>query len=182
MEQPFIRTATLDDLDALERLENVGFSSDRFSRARLRDVLRKSTATTFALEVQGQVAGSAIVLWRKRSSIARLLSIVVDPANQRSGLGSILLHACEDAAKARQCRLLRLEVRVDNTGALAFYGKAGYRNAGLLPENYMDGADGYMLVKDLGTGRGGGAAAGFFQAPGVSSQPQVLSYIQSAPR
>ena len=84
-----------------------------------------------------------------RSTLARLYSIATAPAARGRGLGATLLAAAEDAARARNCRALRLEVRVDNTAAIALYERAGYRRIGRYREYYEDGEDAWRYEKAL---------------------------------
>jgi len=65
-------------------------------------------------------------------------SIAVDPAQQRSGIGSLLLAAlCRDAV-ARGLTAMTLEVRVDNAAAIALYRRFGFAPAGVRPGYYAD--------------------------------------------
>ncbi|MBI2779202.1 MAG: GNAT family N-acetyltransferase [Gammaproteobacteria bacterium] len=54
-------------------------------------------------------------------------SLVVDPACQGRGIARGLLEAAEQAAAAKGCITMRLEVRADNEAAIRLYCKAGYR-------------------------------------------------------
>jgi ribosomal protein S18 acetylase RimI-like enzyme/predicted double-glycine peptidase len=148
-EQSSVRIATVRDLDALVRLEKLGFTSDQFDRDQILYLLAEANATAFIIEHDGQVYGSAIMAWRKNSPIGRLYSIVIDPAFQGRGLGSKLLQACEDAAIEGGCERVSLEVRVDNKRALTMYERHGYGVTEPLPEYYADGSAGLRMVKTL---------------------------------
>jgi hypothetical protein len=87
--------------------------------------------------------------WRQNTAVGRLYSIVVDPACQGQGLGSLLLQACETAAMQRGCDRMSLEVRADNRRAIAMYERRGYRVQRALPGYYEDGAAGVRMVKRL---------------------------------
>jgi [ribosomal protein S18]-alanine N-acetyltransferase len=143
-----IREATLQDLDALLELELAGFERDAFGLGQLRYLLTRANATTFILEERGELQGTAIMLWRKNSSVGRLYSLVVYPSFQGRGLGSKLLKACEEAAIRRGCDTLSLEVRADNERAVVFYQKHGYRITKSLPGYYADGVSGLRMVKE----------------------------------
>ena len=54
-----IRQATDHDLEALFRLEQVAFETDRFTRDQIDYLLTESRATTFVLEDRSRVAGAA---------------------------------------------------------------------------------------------------------------------------
>jgi ribosomal protein S18 acetylase RimI-like enzyme len=147
-----VRVGTAKDLDALVRLEKAGFTSDRFPREQLRYLLTQAQTTVFIVEQQGRVCGAAIMAWRKKSSVGRLYSIVIDPAFQGRGLGGKLLQTCEDAALNRGCDRLSLEVRADNCRAITMYEHHGYGMTEELPGYYADGANGLRMVKFLSHG------------------------------
>jgi ribosomal protein S18 acetylase RimI-like enzyme len=149
VEQNLVRKATIKDIETLAHLEKVGFSSDQFDRDQLLYLLNQANATTFIIEQAGQVCGSAIMAWRKNSSVGRLYSIVIDPAFRGHGMGSQLLQACEDAALNHGCNRVSLEVRVDNKRAMSVYERHGYSVKEPLPEYYADGSAGVRMVKLL---------------------------------
>src|ERR1700742_4488839 len=80
-----IRTeaATVDDLQALVELEDTAFSGDRISARSWRRLMTSPSATvTVALDAangDARIVGSAVVLQRSNSSVARLYSIAASP-------------------------------------------------------------------------------------------------------
>jgi ribosomal protein S18 acetylase RimI-like enzyme len=148
-EHSIVRIGTVKDLDALVRLEKSGFSADWFEREQLLYLLGEAHATTFIVEQAGQVCGAAIMAWRRKSSVGRLYSIVIDPAFQGQGFGRKLLQTCEDAARERGCDRVSLEVRADNRRAIGMYERHGYRMKEALPGYYADGSTGWRMVKTL---------------------------------
>ena len=65
------------------------------------------------------------------------------------GVGPMLLAAAEEAALARDCRSIRLEVHETNHAAIARYRKSGYREFGRLRRYYEDGGDALRFEKRL---------------------------------
>lgn len=57
---------------------------------------------------------------------AYLMDIVVDPAYRHKGVGTLLLKAVEDWARARGAEFIELGVLSGNLPAIAAYEKAGY--------------------------------------------------------
>ena len=145
-----IRKATIKDLDSLVDLETRGFNADNFTPEQFNYLLTKANSTILLITTRGRVAGEAILLWRKGRKVARLYNIVIDPSMQGMGLGDKLLAACEREALAGNYRILSLEVRTDNTNAIDFYKKRGYRITEKLPRYYSGRAAGYRMVKTLG--------------------------------
>jgi len=57
-------------------------------------------------------------------------AFAVSPRVQRRGHGGFLLAFCEDAARARGCRSIRIDAFSENAGALRFWEQHGYRFRG----------------------------------------------------
>ena len=124
------RKAERGDVDVLTDLEQRVFATDRLSRRSLRHFLKSPSAEVIVAEQGGQLAGTAIVLFRPRSVVARLYSIAVAPHMGGRGVAPMLLEAAEAAALARGCRAIRLEVHQTNHAAISRYRKSGYREFG----------------------------------------------------
>ena len=144
------RPARLGDLDDLEALENAVFPGDRLSRRSLRRYIEAPTTRLLVVDGHaGALAGYSLVAFRSGSALARLYSIAVGTAAAGEGVGRALLAGAEREAAHRGCRALRLEVRVDNTRAIALYERNGYIRFGELSDYYDDGATALRLEKTL---------------------------------
>ncbi len=77
---------------------------------------------------------------------AHITTIAVGPDNQRRGIGDLLLAELFTAARANGCRALTLEVRVSNTGAIAFYERHGMESAGVRPGYYGDTGEDAVIM------------------------------------
>src|SRR5215212_10005667 len=145
-----IRTAEEGDIDALMQLEHRVFDIDRLSRRSLRRFLTAPSAELLvAEEADGRLAGTAILLFRPRSKLARLYSIAVAPYMSGRGIASMLLRASEEFAVRRGCGSVRLEVHQTNHAAIARYRKSGYREFGRRRHYYEDGGDALRFEKLL---------------------------------
>jgi ribosomal protein S18 acetylase RimI-like enzyme len=145
-----IRTAEERDIDALMELEHRVFDTDRLSRRSLRRFLKAPSAELLvAEEADGRLAGTAILLFRPGSAVARLYSIAVAPHMGGRGIAPMLLQAVEELATARDCSSIRLEVHQTNHAAIARYRKSGYREFGRRRHYYDDGGDALRFEKDL---------------------------------
>jgi ribosomal protein S18 acetylase RimI-like enzyme len=144
-----IGAASLDDLDAIEKLEVAAFPGDRLSRRSLRAFLRAPHRPLIVAKFGDALAGYALLAVRKGGVGARLYSLAVDPAYARRGVGRALLQACERYARAHGNRVLRLEVRYDNASAIALYEMMGYRQFGHYEGYYADGAAALRFSKPL---------------------------------
>lgn len=145
-----IRPATPADLDMLTALEARAFApDDRFARRNLRRMLTSKSASLVVAELDGQPAGSAILLFRKGARMARLYSIATDPAFSGRGVGKALIAACEAEARRRQCDRLRLEVRTGNQRAVELYRRSGFSLRGAKKAYYADGEDALVFERTL---------------------------------
>src|SRR5262245_492651 len=144
-----VRKAERGDLDALVALEQRVFATDRLSRRSLERFLSSPTAEVIVAYEDGALAGTAIVLFRAGSTVARLYSIAVAPHQGGSGVAQLLLAAAEAASAKRDCRVIRLEVHVTNHPAIGRYRKSGYREFARLRAYYEDGGDALRFEKRL---------------------------------
>jgi len=152
---PVLRPGKRGDIAALSTIEHRTFTHDRISARSFARFLRSRSASLIVAEVEGVVSGYALTLFRKRSRVARLYSIAVDPGASRRKLGARLLMAAEAAALRRRAKAMRLEVKPNNRRARALYRKFGYRAVGELCAYYQDDGPALRLEKQF-AGRNGG--------------------------
>ncbi len=144
-----ITRATVADLESLAELERAGFPLDQYSSQRLKYLLTQANASAYKIEAGGRIQAYAMMLWRKGSRVGHLYSIVTHPDFQGRGMGTALLDKLEAEARERGCTRIRLEVRADNTDAVALYRRRGYEVVKDLPGFYTDDALGLRMVKRL---------------------------------
>jgi len=144
-----IRPATRADIAGLEAMEAL-FPTDRMSRRSLLRFLRVPNAVLLvADDADAGIIGNLLILFRKGSDNARIYSLVVAPAARGRGIARRLVTAAEETARARHCRRVSLEVRVDNEPARALYQSMDYALLQPLPGFYEDGADALRLSRPL---------------------------------
>lgn len=81
---------------------------------------------------------------------AEIMTIGVGRPFQRRGIAASLLESLIDSARRRGARRMLLEVRVDNTPALALYERFGFTRMGLRKRYYQpEGIDAYTMSLDL---------------------------------
>ena len=90
-----VREALPRDLDAIARLENESFETDRVSRRSLREFLRAPHRPMIAATIDDELAGYVLVSLRKGARALRIYSLAVDVRFARRGVGRALLQACE---------------------------------------------------------------------------------------
>ena len=79
-----------------------------------------------------------------------LLKIGVDPKYQNRGIASWLLRKSMQMAAEKGAAVVYLEVRLSNTGAIAFYQKLGFKPIGKRPRYYPEtGEDALVLMNRI---------------------------------
>ncbi len=156
-----VRRATRRDLADLVRLETV-FTGDRVSRGSFARFIEAPTADVWVATDRARagadeagggaaepVVGDAVVAYRRGFHSARLYSLVTAPGREGEGIGSALLAQAEATARERGVVTMRLEVRVDNDRAIAFYLRHGYETVGRTHDYYEDHSDAVRMRKRL---------------------------------
>jgi len=127
-------------------LETTCFGDRKFGRDTVLWIL-DSPDTATIVEDRGGIVGSVMTAFD--GTACRVLSVGVLPAWRRRGLGRALLEAAERLARDRGAVELRLEVGVENAGAIEFYKRLGYKIDGVLPAYYGDGEHAYAMRRPL---------------------------------
>jgi ribosomal protein S18 acetylase RimI-like enzyme len=145
-----VRPAEVGDLDAIAKLERESFPEDQVSRRSIGYFLRAPHVPVIAAFADGELAGYALLSLRKSSHSVRIYSIAVDARFARRGVGSALLHACENYARLNKKSQVTLEVRYDNAPAIALYEKWGFHQFDEHEDYYADGATALRYRKFVG--------------------------------
>src|SRR5690606_12651593 len=118
-----------------------------FDEAEISRQLRSRGTVALVAESEENIAGFLIA--RRSGPNADILTIDVVTAHRRQGVASELFLRAEALLRRQGVRRCRLQVAVANTGAIDFYRKRGYRTLRTLAAYYPDGADAYLMRKDL---------------------------------
>ena len=119
------RPATLDDAHRMAAIHATAFS-EAWDASVMASFLR--AAGTFGLVAVSSAAG--FVLCRRIANEAEILTLAVNPANRRQGVGSALLAGALDWARETATDAMFLEVARDNDGALALYRASAFVEVG----------------------------------------------------
>lgn len=144
------RRAELTDIAELLHLEQQCFAQDRLSARQFRWMLCRANAWLLVAQAGTQLSGYVLVLFRRRTSLARVYSLAIAASARGQGLGRRLLSLAEDHARQRHCTALRLEVRTDNPVAIALYERHGYRCFARVESFYQDHTPALRYEKRLG--------------------------------
>ena len=113
------------------------------------------SAVALSLAAPGSVAqysSAGFAIGRIAGDEVELLSIAVDPSQQRLGEGSNLLQQFVEAALEAGATSIVLEVSEANVGAVTFYAKKGFETVGRRKKYYRSGAlflDAIVMRKHL---------------------------------
>lgn len=143
-----IRDFKPGDFETLWRLDQECFPTGiSYSKPELKSYIRAQGAfTLIANDVDDRVGGFIVV---HDGTTGHVITIDVDRAARRSGVGSALLRAAEDRLQAQGSRAVGLETAVDNVAALAFYKRHGYNVICAWPRYYSNGVDALVMRKEL---------------------------------
>ncbi len=144
-----VRAARPRDLEAISRLENESFESDRVSRRSLREFLRAPHRPVTVATIDDELAGYVLVSLRKGARALRIYSLAVGARFGRRGVGRALLQAAEAYGRRHRREALTLEVRYDNASAIALYESCGFHQFGEHARYYADGATALRYEKPL---------------------------------
>lgn len=148
-----VRRASVVDLDAVEALERDCFSLDAQSRRSLLYLLTQANCQIWLAEQGEMLLGDVIVLFRKRSDIARIYSIAVAGAARGQGVAAALLRHGEQIAAQAHCTRMQAEVRISNRASRALFCAHGYAEIATLAAYYSacggGHEDGLKLEKNL---------------------------------
>ena len=119
-----------------------------YSREELAHYLANKGAICLVARREGEIAGF-ILAHHDRRGFGHIVTLDVDPAQRRSGLGSTLMQATEKRLQQQGLTSVFLEVAVNNRPALGFYKKHGYSVLKTLRHYYPDDLDGLLMGKKL---------------------------------
>lgn len=141
-----VRDATPADLDAIERLERLGFEreEERFDRRRIRDLMKSSHATVRLAVTETAVLGWGVSLLRRDPGgrmHGRVHAIAVDPAARGTGVGRLMLSDLLEGLQRHGVVDATLEVRIGNASAEHLYRAAGFVPVQVVPDYYGEGVD-----------------------------------------
>ena len=147
---PTLRDGGPADLHRLWRLDQICFEPGiAYSEGDLRRFLAMPRAVCVVAEVGSTLCGFALA-YSRPAVLAHVVTLDVDPAFRRRGLGGRLIESVLDRSAAGGAHRAVLEVDVRNAGAIAFYRKLGFRESGRLAGYYGPGLDAFEMVKDFG--------------------------------
>ena len=155
-----IREYRPPDFERLYQIDQAAFAPPlAYSRADLRYYIQARRGRTLVAETAeagpDSIAGFVVARCAQRGW-GTVVTLDVDPAFQRQGLGGRLLAAIEDWLAGEAVRVVWLETAADDSGARHFYEKHGYQVGARLAGYYHGRIDAFSMFKRLaGAGQTG---------------------------
>lgn len=148
-----IRSARIEDLEEIKRLEDSSFQYP-YTREFLLYLLRHCELFLVAeldLEENNELVGYVCGKIERgfRGIAGHVISIAVDPNHRRKGIGRILMSKVMEGFRKLGATFVYLECRVSNVSAQKFYESIGFRMAGIIKKYYQNGEDAIIYKKDL---------------------------------
>jgi len=144
-----LRPYDSSDFDALYALDRECYPPGiAYSRSMLRWFLKQPGAICLLAEShEGKIIG--FILAESEPPQGHIITLDVSAEVRRTGLGSQLTSAAENALAASGVREIELETAVDNAAGIAFWTSHGYRTVGTIPRYYLDRVDALSMTKIL---------------------------------
>jgi [ribosomal protein S18]-alanine N-acetyltransferase len=145
---PHLRPYLPSDFEALYRMDQACFPKGiAYGRFEMKVYLRAKGSYCLLAESGGNVAG--FILTELAPDEGHVITLDVLENYRREGIGSLLLEAGEKEAASRGVERMVLETATTNKGAIAFWKKHGYREAGTIKNYYGPDQDAFRMHKQL---------------------------------
>ncbi|MCL4530726.1 MAG: GNAT family N-acetyltransferase [Chloroflexi bacterium] len=142
-----ITTASLMDLNALNKLEHACFEKDVWPFLDLIAVLTFPDVIRLKAVEDGRMIGFIAGDPRPSEGFSWIATVGVIPEFRRRGIARALLRACEARLKTPR---VKLSVRATNDGAIRLYEQEGYRRMDVWQGYYNDGEAAIVMEKERG--------------------------------
>lgn len=147
-----LRAADARDLDAALALERACYPpAQAYGAEEYRYALARAKAVNLIAEDDAGVAGFVGAFHHRTWRTGHVYTVNVHPSRRGTGLGRLLMAACEDELRRLGMTRCVLEVNVDNHDAIRLYERGGYTRVRLLPQYYTTYAnnDAWLYEKPL---------------------------------
>jgi len=149
-----LRPATLDDAPEIAAVDQVLFAVDAWSLPTVVSEISGQGRFAVVAVSDSELLGYAVTM--RADEVVDLQRIGVLPSQQRKGIGSRLLAAAIDQARAMGGDRMLLEVSSTNQVARAFYAAEGLVEMDRRRRYYRDGSDALVLRRSLDRKAGSG--------------------------
>jgi len=137
-------------LDELYAIERKCFKKEAFSKQQIAFLIGDYNSISLVAKEEDRIVGFIIATMaiNNRTMSGHILTLDVNPADQKRGIGTRLLGEIESTFSRKGAKFSELEAREDNDAAIQLYKDFGYKKVRRLV-NYYGNADGIYLKKSL---------------------------------
>ncbi len=97
------------------------------------------------IAIKSKMMVGFILSMLRKSQLGHIISIAVHPEYHRQGIGTELVKRSMSVFRQQRVTGIRLEVNVENRGAISLYRSLGFRVDQRIPDYYLDGGDAYVM-------------------------------------
>ncbi len=151
MSKPSVELMRWWHIREVAELERSLFPGDAWSPEQFWQELAHTTRSYLVAVDDGAVVGYAGAFVLPPDS--DLQTVAVAPHAQGLGLASRMIEALLDTARSAGCTHMMLEVREDNSRAIALYERIGYESISQRTNYYPDGGSAVMMRRRLALAR-----------------------------
>ena len=140
-----LRRLEMRDLNAIERIERASYPTP-WSRSMFASELAKPSSIclgAFDLDTD-ELAGYLVI--SRYVDAWHVMNVAVAPEHRRQGIATTLLERLFELTAGRGHRGYTLEVRVSNVGAVALYGRLGFKPRGVRRGYYTDNREDALIM------------------------------------
>jgi ribosomal-protein-alanine N-acetyltransferase len=141
------------DLVRLYQLDQACFPQGvAYSRAELQYFLTHPRCSCWIAEQPDSKLAGFVILERATRNgrpAGHIITLDVDPADRRHGLGTLLMQTAEDQMKQEGAAAISLEVAENNAAARQFYRGLGFVNKGKIAKYYGGSIDAEVMEKAI---------------------------------
>jgi ribosomal-protein-alanine N-acetyltransferase len=142
---PTVEPMRAEDLDEVLSIERASFSMPWSRGAFLYELQQNRVARCRVMREDGVIVGYLCV-WEIADEI-HITNVAVHPAHRRQGIARALLSGVLIEARARDLRLIVLEVRPSNREAIGLYESFGFRVTGRRRGYYYDTGEDALVME-----------------------------------
>jgi ribosomal-protein-alanine N-acetyltransferase len=140
-----LRRLELRDLNEIEEIERGSYPTP-WSRSMFASELAKPSSIclgAFDLETD-ELAGYLVI--SRYVDAWHVMNVAVAPEHRRQGIATTLLERLFEVTAGRGRRGYTLEVRISNVGAVALYGRLGFKPRGVRRGYYTDNREDALIM------------------------------------
>jgi ribosomal protein S18 acetylase RimI-like enzyme len=148
-----LRSFEARDLPALHQLDQACFARGiAYSKAELQYFLTHPSCSCWVAEQPNSKLVGFVVIERtslRGRRAGHIVTLDVDPAVRRHGLGTLLMQTAEEQMKQEGAAWMSLEVAENNAAARHFYRNLGFITRGKIPKYYGGTIDAEVMEKAI---------------------------------